>query len=540
VVNRRAVEWAAENTNKMVTLVTEETKAALREVISRGIAEGKSIPQMARAIRATQGVGLNAPQMRALVNFSNKVYERYSEMRGGLTPARQARVLKAVQREAAKKLRYRAEMIARTETSRAMSAGTLGGYEEAGIEMVRFDASADACLECGWRDGDKYTRLEAEGEIPVHPNCALDKNLPVYTSKGWVPIGKIGKGDLVLTHVGRFRSVIEIHCNKAVSVEVVKLKTGPGTRGRLRMTADHPILVGGYWVAMRDVRVGDVVRVLARRCAYCETLIPDHRKVCSRACLNRHNRLIYGSAMTDAAHAAVRGKPGKPRPSMRGLNNPAKRPEVQRKISESKKGDKNPMRRYPDLAIKHSKKLRKLFAEHPEKHPNAILAKKARNRTNDSRTWIERTMGSALSDVGIGYATYQYPIGSLWLDYAFPGQKLGVECDGEFWHKDKEKEAERQTRLKEAGWDVLHFTGSQIKADAHGCAEEVDRMLKNHSAQYKYIDVEVVSVDHYVTKKSVMLYNLSVEEDESYIAKGFIVHNCRCTWVAEITGPRSG
>jgi hypothetical protein len=30
------------------------------------------------------------------------------------------------------------------------------------------------------------------------------------------------------------------------------------------------------------------------------------------------------------------------------------------------------------------------------------------------------------------------------------------------------------------------------------------------------------------------LYNLEVEEDESYIANGFIVHNCRCTILAEI------
>ena len=36
------------------------------------------------------------------------------------------------------------------------------------------------------------------------------------------------------------------------------------------------------------------------------------------------------------------------------------------------------------------------------------------------------------------------------------------------------------------------------------------------------------SVKKWKVRKPVTLYNLSVEEDESYIAKGVVVHNCRC------------
>ena len=32
-------------------------------------------------------------------------------------------------------------------------------------------------------------------------------------------------------------------------------------------------------------------------------------------------------------------------------------------------------------------------------------------------------------------------------------------------------------------------------------------------------------------EKPTTLYNLSVEDDESYIANGIVVHNCRCTLV---------
>ena len=41
-----------------------------------------------------------------------------------------------------------------------------------------------------------------------------------------------------------------------------------------------------------------------------------------------------------------------------------------------------------------------------------------------------------------------------------------------------------------------------------------------------FMNVEVKEVQIRKPKKLQSLYNLSVEEDESYIAKGFVVHNC--------------
>jgi hypothetical protein len=42
------------------------------------------------------------------------------------------------------------------------------------------------------------------------------------------------------------------------------------------------------------------------------------------------------------------------------------------------------------------------------------------------------------------------------------------------------------------------------------------------------MDWEVKNVKHWKPKTSKRLYNFAVDEDESYIAKGFVVHNCRC------------
>ncbi|MFA5377936.1 MAG: phage minor head protein [Dehalococcoidia bacterium] len=48
-----------------------------------------------------------------------------------------------------------------------------------------------------------------------------------------------------------------------------------------------------------------------------------------------------------------------------------------------------------------------------------------------------------------------------------------------------------------------------------------------------FVNASVLSVD-YSQVKDRTVYNLSVAEDESYIAKGMVVHNCRCVLVAEL------
>ncbi len=53
-----------------------------------------------------------------------------------------------------------------------------------------------------------------------------------------------------------------------------------------------------------------------------------------------------------------------------------------------------------------------------------------------------------------------------------------------------------------------------------------------------FVDTPVLNVDHSQVK-SRSVYNLSVAEDESYIAKGMVVHNCRCVLVAELDEEKS-
>lgn len=63
-----------------------------------------------------------------------------------------------------------------------------------------------------------------------------------------------------------------------------------------------------------------------------------------------------------------------------------------------------------------------------------------------------------------------------------------------------------------------------------GDIKESDKicLLANTIGQHELISYPIREIIKWKLNKNTKLYNLSVEEDESYIAEGIVVHNCRC------------
>jgi len=144
----------------------------------------------------------------------------------------------------------------------------------------------------------------------------------------------------------------------------------------------------------------------------------------------------------------------------------------------------------------------------------------------------EQRMGEILDDLGIYYInSYGVNTGKhyYFVDYALPDYKLFIEVDGIYWHEGKErkdKKRERRIIRVRPGWDFLRFTDKEVLDFPEEVSGEVDRLISNHKKKYKFIEMEVESVKKRRVKTSRMLFNFSVEDDESYIANGFAVHNC--------------
>ena len=162
VVNVKAVAITEKICSTLVREVTDETKKAISKVIKVGIKEGKAMGQVAKEIRPL--VGLTTRQTMAVVHYNDWLIENRPDWS-------LKQINNSVGAYERKLHRRRADLIARTETARAQSEGSLLGYAQGDVKKVEFLTAAGACEICVPLDGRKYTLNEASGVIPAHPGC---------------------------------------------------------------------------------------------------------------------------------------------------------------------------------------------------------------------------------------------------------------------------------------------------------------------------------------------------------------------------------
>ena len=65
----------------------------------------------------------------------------------------------------------------------------------------------------------------------------------------------------------------------------------------------------------------------------------------------------------------------------------------------------------------------------------------------------------------------QYPVSGLFVDFANPKAKVAIECDGEAYHRDKDKDSARDAALRACGWTVYRISGKDCR-DGVGMEDE--------------------------------------------------------------------
>jgi len=202
IYNPRSVAIADKIVGNAIKGITRETRKAIAYSIGEGIKEGRGMSQVAKGIRGM--VGLNERQAKAVHTYKGFLDKK----RPDLSMAQKTKKTDAYSR---KLHRQRADMIARTETARAQSEGTLEGYTEAGIERVEFLAAAGCCPICADLNGSRFDMAEARGMIPVHTGCRCawlsirgrKKPVPLLEKPQHLGIDEVGKrGELAEELVG--------------------------------------------------------------------------------------------------------------------------------------------------------------------------------------------------------------------------------------------------------------------------------------------------------------------------------------------------
>jgi len=73
---------------------------------------------------------------------------------------------------------------------------------------------------------------------------------------------------------------------------------------------------------------------------------------------------------------------------------------------------------------------------------------------------IEMVTWGCLRSFGRAPLYPQYPVGRYFTDFGHPAAKIALECDGKEWHKDKEKDFNRDVEFKNMGWIVYRISGA--------------------------------------------------------------------------------
>lgn len=82
----------------------------------------------------------------------------------------------------------------------------------------------------------------------------------------------------------------------------------------------------------------------------------------------------------------------------------------------------------------------------------------------------------------------QFPVAGYFVDFGNPAAKVAIECDGERWHTDKERDSQRQRAIEYQGWSVYRISGSDCFRPGLETQDEAGRTIVARSKAREFID----------------------------------------------------
>ena len=504
------IEYLALKPNK-VTGIVDTVKSQIRGVCQEGAEGGLSIPQIAE-------------KLKGVMTMANS----------------------------------RAKTIARTEVVGASNFGRHAALEGSGFREKEWFTALD-----GKKVRESHKRLHGtsvrvgeswifdDGSEVLYPgdwnglghqviNCFISPRVRIFTDIGWKKISDIKVGDLVLTHKNRFKKVLRLSARPKYNGDVIKITLKNRLDQNITVTPGHPIFMAdGTWKNAEEVEVGDKIKIMGSYCARCGTSIPYWKKYCSRICLSLD---ITDRQWSDPKHRKLMSKKTSAQLKVEYANG------TRDKIEITKKARKAVVEKY-GVGGYLGKMMRENKEEFLQKGLEGMernwgsrlnMIKKTAFKTVGKIGWtggssIEKKMQAFLGGQNRIYEQ-QFWVGRRRIDFYLPEEKLFIECDSEVYHGSfenrREHEEKRDLEI------LLQYPDHQIAHVWYGFKhpkwEFIDLNMLNHSGTFVQVDWEVGKIERWKLGWTRRLYNFAVEGDESYVAKGFVAHNCRCVEIAKI------
>ena len=160
-LTQAALDWLTIHALDLVKDINGKSRAGLIQMILEGIKAGTNPRDIAIGLR--KYVGVTGRMAHAAANRETWLIINRPE----LGPAAIKSAMDAYTR---KQIRYRAEMIARTETAYGLNEGIREGYGQLGYTKLQRIEDPECCEICAEHQNEIYTMDEAQGVLPEHPN----------------------------------------------------------------------------------------------------------------------------------------------------------------------------------------------------------------------------------------------------------------------------------------------------------------------------------------------------------------------------------
>lgn len=355
------------------------------------------------------------------------------------------------------------------------------------------------------------------GDI-VNSCCILGGRSKVRTLEGLKSIKDVRIGEYVLTHKDRFRKVTNTF-KRPYFGEIVRLTLKTNRVGKhdavcVSVTPEHRIFVERngerQWVQAADLEHTDLVCIEGHKCS-CGKTIPLNRAMCGE-CTARKRLQKWNAANWDERLRINRELGARPDHIFKRLSSEQRKKWHEGLLRYWRTGPDHPFK-----AIPYADKLKYIR--------KALLARR-------KGIVLECTMEKFLKNNNIKYVPQWYFKNkgiNGFVDFYLPNINTVIECDDVRWHafgKRRENDQCRDAALADMGVRVLRFTDDQIKNSFSEVASQIKELCC-------IATVGIAKIEKYITKerksyhKYHQVFNLEVEEDESYVVNGIVVHNCK-------------
>lgn len=380
------------------------------------------------------------------------------------------------------------------------------------------------------KKGENYPSVNG-----LHPHCFIGSDgVNILTENdGWKNISEVQIGERVLTHTGKFKKVIgnldywtQRYYKKAIKISYKHKRRDSIQKFTLKVTPEHEFLTQRGWVRAEDLTTDDSLKQLLAPCINecgkdaLVTVNPKHPNAhfCSRNCAVEYQ-----------------------------WKNPEHRANISNKSSIQMKKFTSENR---ELTLERIKKANdktkemvvngEFWAQKPEN-----LEKMQINAAKLNKSFIDSNGSSKEEDVFFEIVKEIWPsaqrnvVLKKWcIDFLLEEFKINIEYDGGghylpvytkkhtmegFLNKQKG----RDNYLNKCGYHVLRYSHIPTR---DVLIEDVTRLANNSNDQYSFKDTKIEKIEVLESnKKGYKLYDLKVEDDESFVVNGVVSHNCRCT-----------